>query len=1115
MWCINCSTYPEADRSMTSEWLNQQLFTITARELALSAALLGIAAGFFVRWIGRLRASHREQQAQIQSQLRREAVLTNLGDKLNAATSPRDAAMVIADAAQKTLGWDSFALRLCDESLQKSRPVIHIDTFNGERRETPIVDHAVSPLMRKVFEEGPLLILRKTGEEPSSGMVPFGNTDRRSASLLFVPINNGDKVVGILSIQSYAPDAYDQQSLQVLQKLAGHCGGALERIRTQELLRQAHDELEFRVKERTVELLKANTLLHEEIEERKRTETDLAYEQHLLKSLMDNVPDFIYFKDAQGRFTHVNASFATVFAGGKPEDMIGKSDFDYLSEADAKASQADEQHILKTGKPVLAKEEHETWRDGRTWWALSSKVPFRDKQGNIIGTIGITRDITEQKKAEETLQKAQAGLEQLIQERTADLITANKKLMGEIAERRLAETRSAAFSNLGYLLSQTRTREEAARIILDVADQLLGWDSAYLQLYSPDHSKVIPVLSYDLVHGQRAMSRHYLRDDTLSPRDRLIIQEGAQQIFRTAPEEELPAMSPFGDTKRRSLSLMFVPIRSDARVIGVMSVQSYSPQAYDKEDLHVLQSLADFCFGALDRIEAEQALRKSEERFSKAFRSSPVPMSLNTLKEGRFIDVNDSMVRLMGYAREEMIGRTSLELGIWPSAQERENMVALIEKQSAVRDLKLDVKTRSGQFRKTLLSVDLLDFAGEPTLLASAHDITDRLNLEEQLRHSQKMEAIGQLAGGVAHDFNNILTIIQGHISLLASISPLPPDMAESLEQMAMATDRAANLTRQLLTFSRKQIMQLKPMDLNDTIATASNMLQRLLGENISLHFNYSPRLPAVLADSGMIEQILMNLAVNARDAMPDGGKLIISTEKVSLDAARAKKHPDAREGSFVCLTVSDTGCGINPEVLGRVFEPFFTTKEIGKGTGLGLATVYGIVQQHHGWIDVKSQINRGTTFHIFLPAADDPARIDQPEKPVPTRVNGGHETILVVEDEPALRELVTSVLEFYGYRVLEAMHGKEALTVWSRHKDDIDLLLTDIVMPEGLSGLEVAELLKNDRPDLKVIYSSGYSVELFEQKLKLSEGVNFLPKPYQPKTLAQFVRQCLDGRAA
>ena len=392
-----------------------------------------------------------------------------------------------------------------------------------------------------------------------------------------------------------------------------------------------------------------------------------------------------------------------------------------------------------------------------------------------------------------------------------------------------------------------------------------------------------------------------------------------------------------------------------------------------------------------------------------------------------------------------------------------------------------------------------------------ATEVTERLSLEAQLRHSVKMEAVGQLAAGVAHDFNNILTVIQGHSNLMLNGLGENTEFAKALTQISLSSEKAGNLIRQLLMFSRKQVMQSRHIDLNEIIHNMTRMLQRMMGEDIALEVIEHVGLPNVYGDSGMIEQVLMNLAANARDAMPRGGKFVIATSMRSISDPAIASNPEARAGTFVCLTVSDTGCGMDPATLNRIFEPFFTTKEVGKGTGLGLATVYGIIKQHQGWIEVESTVGRGTTLRVYFPAS---MTVTQPVSSSPsgdTKVRGGEETILVVEDEPALRELVTEILTLYGYRVLSAGSGVEALSVWERHRAEVELLLTDMVMPEGISGRELGERLLKQTPDLKVIYTSGYSPGMSGKDFALLEGFNFLPKPYPPSRLAEVVRDCLD----
>jgi signal transduction histidine kinase/DNA-binding response OmpR family regulator len=391
-------------------------------------------------------------------------------------------------------------------------------------------------------------------------------------------------------------------------------------------------------------------------------------------------------------------------------------------------------------------------------------------------------------------------------------------------------------------------------------------------------------------------------------------------------------------------------------------------------------------------------------------------------------------------------------------------------------------------------------------------DITERRQLEDQLRHSQKLESVGRLAAGVAHDFNNVLTVIQGHTGLLRADPSLTPAMSESMQSIARAAERGGKLTSQLLAFSRRNVLQPRRLDLNEVLTNLSRLLHRTLGEDINYQFEYASDLPPIHADPGLIEQVIMNLAVNARDAMPRGGQLVVTTALTNVDARHVERYPvEARAGRFVCLSITDTGCGMDHLTLGRIFEPFFTTKEFGKGTGLGLATVYGIVKQHQGWIEVQSQVGQGTTFKVFLPPNERAA--EKQNETVPDGENlRGSETILVVEDEPPVRWIVKDVLGKYGYNVLEAGNGVEALALWHQHHGEIALLLTDVVMPVGLTGQELAEKFTAHKPGLKVIFISGYSLQVAGKGFSELDGLNFLQKPFDDAKLAWAVRRCLNS---
>jgi signal transduction histidine kinase/HAMP domain-containing protein/ActR/RegA family two-component response regulator len=393
-------------------------------------------------------------------------------------------------------------------------------------------------------------------------------------------------------------------------------------------------------------------------------------------------------------------------------------------------------------------------------------------------------------------------------------------------------------------------------------------------------------------------------------------------------------------------------------------------------------------------------------------------------------------------------------------------------------------------------------------------DSTERLSLESQLRQSQKMESIGQLAAGVAHDFNNMLTIIQGHAGMLMARPGMPSQALDSAQAVFFASERAASLTRQLLMFSRKNVMQPKYIDLRDIVANMSKMLHRLLGETVTLDFNPPKELPLVQGDTGMMEQVIMNLCVNARDAMERGGTLAVTLGAIDIGQDYVQTHPEARAGNHVCLRVSDTGCGMDTYLISRIFEPFFTTKEVGKGTGLGLATVYGIMKQHNGWVEVTSQPNHGTTFNVFFPASNANTVKTSTEDITPsTTVVGGKETVLVVEDEPVLREMAQMILEECGYRVFASGNGREALDLWERHKNSVDLLFTDMVMPAGVSGVELANKLLEQQNELKVVFASGYTVDdISTDFLEKNNRARFLQKPYTRINLARTIRETLDG---
>ncbi|MBW8864743.1 MAG: PAS domain S-box protein, partial [Verrucomicrobia bacterium] len=516
-----------------------------------------------------------------------------------------------------------------------------------------------------------------------------------------------------------------------------------------------------------------------------------------------------------------------------------------------------------------------------------------------------------------------------------------------------------------------------------------------------------------------------------------------------------------------------------------------------------------------ERHAAEIALRSSENLFRSVWENSVDGMRL-TDENGTIVAVNSAYGRLVGMPQEQLEGKPFSVVyaagADWEKMlnTHRQNFRNGFSEQKSERNFTL----HDGREVVFEITDSYVESGGKRRLLLSLfRDITLQKRLEEQLRQSQKMEAIGQLAGGVAHDFNNILTIILGHASLL-TMSSLDPKALISANQIKQASERAAGLTRQLLAFGRKQIVNPRPLDLNRVVGGMTEMLGRLLGEDIALQLNFSGEPAVVEADPTMLEQILLNLSVNSRDAMPRGGRLAIRITMREVDTAHIRKSLEASPGRFVCLSHTDTGGGIPPENMQRIFEPFFTTKELGKGTGLGLATVYGIVKQHKGWIEVESELGTGTTFNIFLPASTVAAPDIETVTDTQFRQLGGSETVLVVEDERDLREIITRTLNRHGYRVFQAVDGNNALQIWSEYKNEINLVFTDVIMPGGMNGRELAEKLWTEKPKLKVIFSTGYGADALGKGFKLDPELNYLQKPYLPHALARIVRRNLDSKA-
>lgn len=517
---------------------------------------------------------------------------------------------------------------------------------------------------------------------------------------------------------------------------------------------------------------------------------------------------------------------------------------------------------------------------------------------------------------------------------------------------------------------------------------------------------------------------------------------------------------------------------------------------------------------------AETLLRESEEKFAKLFESSPAKIAIGTMA-GKLVDVNRAYAQFFGFSRKEMVGKTIAELGIISEAELRRLLSLGSGPGAAMRDVEVLMRARDGRTLNVLMSADIITLGGAPHRVATLVDVTqnrgteeDRKRLEGHLAQAQKMESVGRLAGGVAHDFNNILTAISGFAGfVLSDLAETDPRRADVKGILAL-TERAARLTKQLLAFGRKQILKPQILDLNVVVGETAKMLGRLIGEDIALETRFSPVPCQVKVDSGQIEQVLVNLAINARDAMPQGGRLTFDTAVETPDAAFWSRRPEMRRGPVVRLTVSDTGMGMTEAVRSRVYEPFFTTKSKGKGTGLGLSMVYGIIKQSGGDIEIDSAPGRGATFRIYLPHVDGAEAAAQDRRLEPeTPALQGTESVLLVEDEESVRLLAARALGSNGYFVIQAADGPQALAALEMLGRPVDILVTDVVMP-GMSGRELARSVAKKSLARRTLFISGYADDAIVAEGVLEPGLAFLSKPFTSEMLLSKVRDVLDGPA-
>ena len=891
----------------------------------------------------------------------------------------------------------------------------------------------------------------------------------------------------------------------------------------------------------------AKLVMATDITERKRTEERLNQSEESYRQFVEQSPDAVLVH-RQGEILFANKACVFLFGATTAHELLGLQMFEFVHPDDREGVR---KRIREHDRDFTNVRHNETRLIG-----LNGKETYTEVVARSIDFLGkpamqvAYRDISQRKQAEKRLQESEASLAEA--QRIAHLGSWERDLidLDDWANNPLRWS-DEIFRILGYGVGEV----EASRANFDRTihpddririREVMSSAIRERKPYSADYRIILPNGSQRALHSQadivydektgkplkivgivqdvteQKQAEERFRGLLEAAPDAIVIinREGkivlvnrqAEKLFCYTRDEllncVLETLVPqgmagchHGNSKQSFADVLDHPMGMGAETSGLRKNGSAFPAEIS---LSPLETEDGVLIVTIIRDITER--KKAEEKFYKAFHVNPEPITIATVAEGRYIDVNESFLRSMEYRREEVIGRTSTELKFWKHLEDRAKFIGKLKSRGSVRDLEINFITKSGVQRMGMISGENIEIDGQACVIAIIKDLTDQKALEKQLRQAQKMEAIGQLSGGIAHDFNNLLGVIIGYSEIVEERLAEGDSLRKSVQEIKKAGQRAASLTRQLLAFSRQQVLEPKILYLNAVVSNVQKMLERLIGENIELESALEPELGNIKADQGQIEQVILNLAVNARDAMPHGGRLTILTANVDLDEDYARLHPPQPPGQYVLLSVSDTGIGMDAATQAHIFEPFFTTKEQGKGTGLGLSTVYGVIRQSGGHIWVYSEPGLGTTFKIYLPRTDEAILAKKPIVGLTTSLRGT-ETILLVEDEGPLRELTQSLLADSGYTVLSANQPADAIEIAREYKGSIHLLLTDVVMP-GMSGLALAVKLAPARPDMKVVYMSGYTgfthPELFDSEATV------LFKPISRDSLLRKVHEVL-----
>ena len=795
-------------------------------------------------------------------------------------------------------------------------------------------------------------------------------------------------------------------------------------------------------------------------------EAPLAFEKVCFEQVIENAPEAISIVDQELRILTINGEFTHLF-GFTADEAAGRRLDQLIVPSDRYAESAWIAECIKTERRLLLETRRQR-KDGSLVEVLLSVAPVT-LNGKRVGSYASYRDITDQKRTEEL----------------------NAALYAIAARSQSAEDLQQFFAAIHNIVGELMNARNFYIALYDPQSQLLSFP------YFVDEADSTPVAK----PLGRGLTEYVLRS-------------GEPLLATPVVFEELQRRGEVELIGTPSLDWLGVPLKSGTACIGVLVVQTYNEKTrYGERDREILKFVSQHLAATIEHKRYEEALRRSEARSRSLILSAAFGICRCTLG-GRFLDVNPALITMLGHGSVEDLLQLDVRREVFVNPQELDRLAEDYRQTGSLKGVEVQWRRKDGRVIIVRLSgcASIITDEPEEVLELIAEDITERRQLGEQLRQAQKMDAVGRLAGGVAHDFNNLLMVINGYTEVLLEELEKDSAMHQKVQSIQQAADRAATLTRQLLAFSRKQLLELKVVNVNAVVGDMERLLRPLIGENIELVTQLSTETGHTRADAGQLEQVIMNLVVNAKDAMPEGGKLTVQSSDVTVRHSFSE-HCFIQPGRYAVISVADTGHGMDKETQSRIFEPFFTTKDKGKGTGLGLSTVYGIVKQSNGYVFAQSELGVGTTFYVYLPRVEDSAEELSPAQSPPNEA-GGCETVLLVEDEESVRELVRVTLASRGYKVLEAEDGERGLRIAEAFKEHIDILITDVVMP-GIGGRELAQKLLALRPGISVLYLSGYTEDAVVTPGAMGPSTAFLQKPFTLQNLAKKVREVLRSRPA